>query len=246
MTLVLTFLVLAIAFTGQAAVGFGGGLVAIPLLCLLYPVKEAVTLYLFFQIMEIGLIFRSRSQIDWTAAKRVIPVALVFVLIGTFSLTYFSETILRGTLSLIIVSYLVKEVFFSHLSLKNKDSTLFAFFAGGLGGWLQGLFGAGGPGFLIYFNEIGLDKYRFRVTMLLLSFLCNLVRVLTSLYTGLFSEKIVTLAIYCLPVVCLALYAGYQLHHRISETVFKRLTYTVLLISSLSLSYGVVENWIRG
>jgi len=58
--------------------GFGGGLVAIPLLSLIYPVKEAVTLYLFFQLIEVALIFKIRKEIDWKYASKLSVPAFIF------------------------------------------------------------------------------------------------------------------------------------------------------------------------
>jgi len=92
--------------------GFGGGLVAIPLLSLIYPVKEAVTLYLFFQLIEIVLIFKIRKEVDWMSASKLFVPAFIFAVVGSYSLSYFSESILRLILGAIILLYLLKERYF--------------------------------------------------------------------------------------------------------------------------------------
>lgn len=44
-------IIIALAFFGESIFGFGGGLIAIPLLSLLIGVKDAVTLVLIFQLL---------------------------------------------------------------------------------------------------------------------------------------------------------------------------------------------------
>jgi len=221
--------------------GFGGGLVAIPLLSLIYPVKEAVTLYLFFQLIEVALIFKIRKEVDWKYASKLSIPAFIFAIVGSYSLSYLSETTLRLTLGALIILYLIKEHFFQDWRLNKKDSGVFCLAAGCIGGWLQGLIGAGGPAFLLYLNEINLSKSAFRGTMLVIAFSCNLSRILTSAKTGLLSETILELFFYCLPFVILAHFIGYHAHNKISQATYRKLTQTVMLLSAISLAAGALR-----
>ncbi len=211
---------------------------AIPLLSLLYPVKEAVTLYLFFQLVEIFLIAKSYKNIHWKSIKKVTPPTLVFALLGSLSLNQFSESTLRLTLGGVILAYLSKELFWKDFRLAKSDSLAFGFITGSLGGWLQGLLGTGGPAFLIYYNELKLDKSKFRASILLLAFSCNVLRFFSSLGTGLITESLFFLFLSCSPVVLLALYLGSICHQKISQSIYRKLTFLVLLVSALSLMLG--------
>ena len=237
MNLVIVMSVLAVAFTGEAIFGFGAGLVSIPILSQIYSVKEAVTLLLSFQFLVAILIIKANEHIEWGVVKRALPAVMIATVAGTLSLAYLSETLLRGILLFLIVSYLAKEVFYPNLKLGKKDSKLFAAFGGSIGGWFQGVLGMGGPGFIIYLNELGLNKHQFRTTILLLYFFCNLIRVGISVSTGLFTKELLTLTLYCLPVVALALYVGDKVHYKVPESVYKKFVYGLLVCSTLSISY---------
>lgn len=230
-----------LAFTAQAAMGFGGGILAIPLLSLFYPVRDAVTLYLLFQMLEIFFIIKIRLDISWVSIRRIIPLVMIFALIGSFSLLYLDEKILRIFLCLLIVTYLIKESFLKHTSSFQKKFKQIYFALAAFGGFLQGLMGAGGSVFLIYLNELNLSKAQFRATMLFLALVCNAVRILVSIQTGVLSKEICTTFFYCIPAVLLAFCSGSFIHERVSQAAFKNLIYFVLVISAGTLVIGIIN-----
>jgi len=65
MTVWLIVGIITLAFLGEAMFGFGGGLIAVPLLSLLLGVKEAVTLVLIFQVLMGFLLIRCYRDIAW-------------------------------------------------------------------------------------------------------------------------------------------------------------------------------------
>ena len=242
MDLALTLITLAFAFTGEAVFGFGAGLIALPILSQIYPIKVAVTLLLSFQFVVAVLILKSYQHIAWDVIKRLALPTIVFVSIGAFSLTYFSDAVLRMILLVFIVLYLLKEIFFSDLKLGSRDSKGFALFGGLFGGWFQGVLGTGGPGYLIYLNELGLSKAQFRVTILLLFFICNFIRTIIFYSEGLFTPEVLKLTAYSVPVVGLSLYTGYRIHHGVSEFLYRKVIYGVLTLSAVSIGVKLLAN----
>jgi len=234
--LVATLLVLAFAFTGEAIFGFGAGLVALPILSQFYPVKEAVTLLLAFQLISLVLLVKSHKYIAWDVIKRLFLPTILFVTIGAFSLSYFEEQVLRIILLVFIILYLLKERFFAHLKLGNRESKTFAFLGGSFGAWFQGILGTGGPGYLVYLSEVGLNKAQFRATILALFCICNSIRTLVFLNQGLFTETVLERVAYGIPVVALSLYFGHRVHHNVSEGLYKKVIYLVLGLSAVSLA----------
>ncbi|MCB0336701.1 MAG: hypothetical protein KDD62_10365, partial [Bdellovibrionales bacterium] len=69
MVVALSSLIIFAAFLGQAIFGFGGGLLAIPLLSIMVPVREAVTIVLCFQLLAGVLVFEAAEQLSWSSIK---------------------------------------------------------------------------------------------------------------------------------------------------------------------------------
>lgn len=83
-----TFVVI-LAFGGEALFGFGGGMVAVPLLSLVLDVKEAVMLVSIFQFFVGFLILKNYKQVAWHIIPPMMIGMIIGVAIGVHSLAFF-------------------------------------------------------------------------------------------------------------------------------------------------------------
>ena len=234
-TLLFVGVIVVGAFLGEAMFGFGGGLVAIPLVSLLFGVRDAVTFVLLFQVSMGLLLVQNYREIAWRPVKLVSVGLLVGVVLGTVSLVMVPEAVLRLILAVFIILFLIREWFFKKRSLAHWHPGLLGTGAGTLGGWLHGIIGTGGPPFVMFLSELNVEKVSFRATLILLLFVCNVVRVAACWSMDLFTAPILMMSLPVFPLFGLALFGGQRLHHLISEKVYRYSIYTLLFIAAVSL-----------
>lgn len=235
MTVWLIVGIIMLAFLGEAMFGFGGGLIAVPLVSLLLGVKEAVALVLIFQVLMGFLLIRCYRDVSWKTVKLMAFGLILGSLVGTVSLVMVKESVLRLILAAFIFLFLVKTFFFNDLTFKKSGGVLGGM-AGALGGLFHGMIGTGGPPFVMYMSEIKMEKTAFRATLIVLLFSCNVIRVIAYGSMGLFTESVLKTSLPALPFFLVALVIGHRIHHLISEKAYRYSVYTLLLAAAVSLT----------
>lgn len=228
-------LILFIAFLGESLFGFGGGLIAIPLLSLILGVKEAVSLLLIFQFM-MGLmvipVVRDRSR---RYTRPMLIGAVTGTAVGVAGLHGFDEGALRMVLALFILVYLARALLRPSSSENAVGRRRWSLASGGVGGFFHGLIGTGGPALLMYLNEVVDDRVQLRATMIVLLCACNVVRMAASVPLGLLTPSVLTRALPALPFFLVAVYTGHRWHHHLDERRYRQIILVLLTLSCLTL-----------
>jgi uncharacterized membrane protein YfcA len=228
-------LIITGAFFGQSIFGFGGGLLAVPLLSFLFPVHEAVTLVLLFQTCMGVLILSTHRETPW---KSVAPLAVGLIAgvpIGIYYLSVLSDTILRIAIALFIFAYLGKELFIERTAAKFSTTTFWSGAAGLVGGTVQGMMGTGGPVFVMFLNSVLDHKHQIRAAIIFILFISNLVRIVFSIPVGLFTQDLLRIAVLAVVPFLLAVIIGHKLNRRLSEDLYRKIIYVILFVSGISL-----------
>lgn len=225
---VLVVAIIAIAFFGESIFGFGGGLVAIPLLSLMLGVRDAVTLVLIFQLCMGLLIWKSYRQIDWKTAKPMTLALIVGTIIGTLLLSNASVTLLQLLLAFSIIVFLIKAIWFDGFTATHKRKVTSARIAGLGGGLFQGLIGTGGPVLTMYLAVASPRKLSLRATLIYLFFITSVVRLGISIPQHLFTDRIIQLALITLPFFLAAILLGQKMHKKISGELYQQAIYLIL------------------
>lgn len=234
-TEILVILIISAAFFGEAIFGLGGGFISIPLLSLLLGVKDAVTLVLIFQFCMGFLIFSTWKHMIW---KIVLPLsisAIIGTIIGTYMLSRVDDTFLNIFLAVTIFLFLGKMLLFPKLSFGEHPKKRWGALTGLLGGWINGITGVSSPVFTMYLVHLAPTKVMMRSALIYLFFVISIVRVGMSLNAGLFTPKILSLALPVLPFFFLAIFAGHHVHKRISEKYYQYAIYVILFFSAILL-----------
>lgn len=227
-------IVIAFAFFVQSILGFGSGLIAVPILSLFMSVQDAITLVMVFQLSVGVLVFNHRRDVDWPSIIKMLPSMVIGVAIGIVLIHVLPGDVLRGILAGYIFIHLTRK-YSSFDPIKLIVSRGQAHMAGFLGGLINTVTGGGGPAFILYLqNQIDEVKI-FRITIMAILVASNIPRLVGSVFTGLVSWDLAFLYLYGLIPFFIALYAGQKLYDKVPKhfyfaSVDLLLTVTALLL----------------
>lgn len=227
-------LIIAFAFFTQSLLGFGGGLICIPLLSLFMPVQDVVSMVMIYQFSMGLLIFKVHQHIKWPYLLKLLPATIIGAAIGVFLLHYISGDIMRGILAGYIILHLLrKHTAFDPLGwlIRWGDAHL----AGFLSGMLNAMMGGGAPAFLLYLKEKLTDPKEFRAGIIAMLLLSNIPRAIGTVGTGLLTYDLLIQALYAYPAFLIAMYLGQKLHDKIPQKKFFLAVECLLALSACML-----------
>jgi hypothetical protein len=234
-TALLAALILLAAYFIRGLSGFGSGLIAVPLLAHFLPLTFVVPLILvtdFTASILLGLHVRQHAR--WDEIWPLIPFGFLGVIAGTFLLVNLPRTPLLITLGALILVFGLRSVLNLHGS--RSISRLWAAPAGLIGGTVSGLFGTGGPPYVIYLNHRIHKPAELRATFTGLFFLEGLWRIATFAIAGLLLDlSLFATTLAALPLVALGLWTGNRVHVGLTPAQMQRLIGALLLVSGTSL-----------
>ncbi|HTK02515.1 MAG TPA: sulfite exporter TauE/SafE family protein [Bordetella sp.] len=215
--------------------GFGSAIVAMPLLTQVMPLHRAVPIMLICDMIS-GLLLgaTSRSNVQTTELRRIVPWMLIGMVAGLLLLLYVPERPLLIVLGVGVLAY-------SLWRLRGGDTfrqlgPRWAIPLGFGGGGFTAMFGTGGPLYTIYLAGRLEDRNALRATVGTLIMLTGLTRLVMFAVTGLLLQPAVAaLAVWMLPCCLIGVRTGSWLRHRVPATYIFRLLWTVLIAGSISL-----------
>lgn len=213
----------------RAVFGFGNALVAMPLLAffldmgLVTPyvalVSGALTIYLFIQ---------ERQNVDFRSATPLVISSLLGIPLGILFLKGDYNTTLKVILGLIIISYSSFCLIVSRTPYLEGQrlSYLFGFVAGILGG----AFNTNGPPVVIYGSLKGWRKERFRATLQAYFLATSVMVIFFHGVSGLWTKELLRLAVFSVPLVFAAVFAGNRLINAIPQRSFETCIHWLLIL----------------
>ena len=229
--------VLALAYFIRGISGFGSGLVSVPLLALVFPlslVVPAILLLDFTASLVLGGV--NFKQVRWDEVKPLVPFGMIGVALGTTLLVSLPKEPLLIGLGVFILAFAVRSLL--NLHGDKTVSRKWAAPASLTGGTVGGLFGTGGPPYVIYLQHRLKDKGELRATLSGVFFLEGLFRIGSFIAAGLLIQAEVWQGFLLgLPIALAGLYGGSHVHTGLSQTQMVRVIGALLLLSSLSVFF---------
>lgn len=228
--LLLAFALLLLIGVLKGSLGFGAGLLAVPLVVQVFPPKialAAITLPLWLN----NVVILSQEGVPWQFLRennRFFVATIVGVIIGVFGFVSLPIRVMYLVLAAYLVVFLVfdrRDAVVRSLAQRQGSTVL----AGGLGGLIAGAIVMGGPVFVSYLHARRVGKTQF-VSALALIFTVTLFARIASLYTAsLFSAPELLLGVsFALPLFA-GVVAGTHLRGHIPQRAFE-LFVRVLLV----------------
>lgn len=256
MTILAGVLVLFAALSGLAKVGFGfgAGLVLNPILTLFVSSAAATTLLapiLWFSNFTGAR--AHRKHIQWPLIKKMLPMALIGTLIGSLTLTYVDDRVLKPSIGILAIIMGVL-LFLSRKKTKTdqhaeiseneqiesmgkKRNMLYP-----LGAFASGFIGAaansgGLPLIVLFLQDRSITKHAFTANIAVLLAIMDTIKIISYLLLGTLSIKNLLLVILYIPFILLGGAAGKWVHQKVSEKSFFVVVHTMIFITGILLLY---------
>jgi uncharacterized membrane protein YfcA len=225
------------AFVVRGTSGFGAGLVAIPLLVFVIPIRSAVPLMgILVFMLFLFLFIRDHRDVLWDELKRLIPPTLAGVAAGALLFKNLDSGLLLKLLGCFIVGYAVYVLAVQYFGMPEvRCSQRWAYPVGFVGAVVDTMFGGGGGTVVVVYMHLrGIGRIQFRATVAVLWFFEMIARIAGYAMSGLYSLELLLVAAMLLPVVWAGTMAGERIGNRISPETFSRVLAVMLLASGVS------------
>lgn len=221
-------LIFLLAGSIQGLTGFGGGLVAIPLLCLIMDVKVAVPLSILSGlVITTTMAYDLRRLLDWRKILPLLIGSIPGVFVGTILLKHADPVMVNRTLGLLLIS-----ISALNLTIKPKPvnpPVLWGYVAGFFSGSITASVGAGGPPAIIYVTLNDWKKDEIKATLTGFFVLNGYFTAAVHAWNGMITRSVLNYFVFTLFFVLLGTFAGSRISGRINRRTYLRIVYILLM-----------------
>ena len=212
----------------QGVTGFGGALVAIPLLSLVMDVKQAVPLSILNGLVTTTtMAYTLRRQLDWRKILPMLIGSLPGTLLGTLLLKQADTAQISRLLGLVLVAVSLFNLSFAPRPV--NPSRFWALVSGFFSGVITATVGAGGPPVIIYATLHDWSKDEIRATLTGFFVINGYVTAAFHTASGIITPH--TLQLFALTCGCVLLgtMTGSRISTRIPRRTYLRIVYLLLI-----------------
>jgi uncharacterized membrane protein YfcA len=232
--------ILFVATLVRSIFGFGEALIAVPLLALLMPVKQAAPLAVLVSItIALIILLQDWRKVHFRSAVWLILATIPGIPAGLWLLRTLPEAVVKALLGILIAAFAAHALFGRNSRVLHDDrlAWLFGFQAGVLGG----AYGMNGPPLAIYGSLRRWQPEHFRATLQAYFFPASVLGMAGYWLAGLWTPAVNHYYIASLPGVLLAVLAGRVINRRLHPLRFTSFVYVglaligaVLLLQSMT------------
>ena len=232
---VLVPLVVLIAYLIRGLSGFGSGLIAVPVLAMVYPLPVIVPVVMSLDFVASFILGGANwKEADWREIKLLVPFGVIGALMGVFALLRFPPAPVLFSLGIFVIFFGLRNAF--GIKPEGHVSTVWAVPAGLVGSGAGALFGTSAPPYIIYLTHRLADKAAVRATFSCLFVIDGGFRLALLIGAGLLFQKQVQGAIvWSLLPMMLGLYLGNKIHIGISNQTLLKVIGLVLVVNGVML-----------
>lgn len=241
--LTLVFIVLVVTLAGfvQGLVGFGSGLVMVPILVIFIPPRVLVPVVLLHGlVLNWTLTLGSRRHLQ---IKRTLPIlagGIIGIPTGAALLLFLPQSYLKLMIGIVVV--LFGCALLMGASVKVRKEGALSFPLGIASGILNGSISLSGPPIILFFANQKLVKESFRANLVFYFFALNIVTTLVFLFTGLITNEVLFLFLILLPVALIGTFIGSRISKKVDQRTFRRIALLLVIGAGvLSLITGVLD-----
>lgn len=212
--------------------GFGSSILFVPVASLFFDFKTVLGITAVFHVFSnISKITLFRKGINKEIALKLGIPAVIFVMIGAWMTTFVSTKSMELAMNIMLVGLSLYLLFNFNKTLKQTDSNLYL--GGIMSGLLAGLVGTGGAIRGITLAAFQLPKEIFIATSALIDLGVDSSRAVVYVSNGYFDKQYIVLIPFLIAISILGSYIGKVILQYTSETVFRYIVLTIVILTSI-------------
>lgn len=216
----------------------GAGILAVPLIALVVPARASVGLLL--PLLIFADLFSAayyRRQAQWSHLLRLLPAALLGILVGWRLMNVLDDRRLAPLIGLIVLGMLALRVRSLFSSATPPPRRAFAYAMGFAAGVTTLLANAAGPVMTLYLLSMNLDKHKFVGTAAWFFFVVNWIKVPFLVSLGLLTPASLRADVYVFPAVAAGALAGIILLKYIPQRLFEIIAILLATAAAIKLLF---------
>ena len=223
--------------------GFGAALIFVPLASSVVGPKLAAPILLAIDnVAALGLVpaawrAADRSSVGWMALG-----AAICGPFGAYALGHWPTLDVRWAMAGLAFALLA--LLMSGWRYRGRPNAPVTMGVGAIAGFLSGLAQAGGPPVVAYWLGGGSRAETTRANIILFFVASSVITTTGYLWQGLFSSRVLWLAVAAGPGYALGLALGSRLFGRASEASFRRISYALIALAAVA-SLPALDGWLR-
>jgi hypothetical protein len=233
----------AILLVGISKGGFGSGagMFATPLMALVVPIPQAAAILLpILIVMDAAGLWAYRGVFSRENLKVILTGGVIGVVLGALTFRYFDESWIRIILGAMAVGFVAQRYLLRADLLPSRRSVAKGLFWSAFSGITSTIAHAGGPPLAIYMLPQRLDKRVMVGTTVIFFAIINVVKLVPYTWLGLFDAGNLATSLALAPLAPLGIWLGVIAMRRLSEVLFYRICYGLLLIVGAKLLWDGV------
>lgn len=231
----LTLFLLTILLTNliQGITGFAGTVLAMPFVIMIYGIDVAKpSLTILALLAGLLIAVRCYKDIAWKELLKILAVMFLGVFAGEYIYSFLQTEILLKIFAVFVIAVAVLGL----LGKKNREMpgpALDAILL--LAGIIHGMFVSGGPLLIVYAVKKLPEKNMFRATVSMIWVVLDIYLIIKQTMAGLMTEFTLSVTLWSVPALLAGVLIGNRLAKKMTQEVFIKLSYILLIISGASL-----------
>ncbi|MDA0264503.1 MAG: sulfite exporter TauE/SafE family protein [Chloroflexi bacterium] len=222
----------AIGFTIAGVAGFGGGVVALPVLVWVFGVREAIPILSISQLFStVSRVWLHRDGINWPVVRNFALGGVPLSVVGSFLFVSIDTSVLVRILGVMMLLFVV----YTRMPVgRDFNMKLWGFVPlGATTGFGSAFLGIPGPFSAVFYLAYGLAASSYIGTSALGMGMIQIPKLIIFGSNGLFTPRVLLLGIGLGAIAAGSAYVGRVILKRVPEQVFPRIITAMLLISGV-------------
>lgn len=229
------------AYVVRGTAGFGGGLVAIPLLLMVLPLTTVLPVVTILNMVSSLQVMRDRKHIQWRELLKLLPFSAIGIALGLYIFTAIDLDLLTKAFAIFLILYAVYGIVSARRETSGQQKRMPKWILVPVGitaGFLATIFGGSGGGFYaVYLDGLRLTRHQFRATITSILLVVAGLRSIGYVQLGFYDREALTLLAASLPLMLLGAYVATLILNRMSDRVFRTGIAVILIGSGVTLLF---------
>ena len=233
-------ILLAVGFIAgllSGAVGFGGGMILLPVLTTFYGVEVAVPVSTIAQMLsnlsKMGMGFRN---IEWKQAGRFLLLAAPLTALGAYGFAVVPKVPMTRLLCIFLIIFAIMKIM-GKMNLPKKPATMIV--GGGITGLINGLLGISGPLSSAVFLTLGLTPVAYIASEATAATAMHVIKIFMYGKLDLMNWDIFICGVLIGLAMMLANFIAIRLIHNINKKLYQKIVAGVMIAASVWLFFSV-------